>query len=298
MPANVSVIIPNYNGVEFLPALLESLRQQTSRDFEIIIVDDCSPCERTGQLLRELSARNEPQITVMRNERNLGYARTCNRGIASANSRYICLLNNDTVVTERFIERNAAFLEEHPEFGVVSSTIVDQTGRTWFSGGRFQNGVIENLQDDFSGIREVDWVAGTAPFIRREVFERTGLLNETFGMYHEDVEFCARVRARTPFRIGMFSDKLVTHHLDRSEFAEVEAKGSRLLYYRPRNHILLAKMHAPGFVLPTVRTYLGELRALLGGVFRRQHPRDLVRSVHNSVLMFAGIVSGLVRHGG
>ncbi len=296
---NASIVIPNYNGADYLPALIDSIRKQTARDFEVIIVDDCSPDPRTRTVLDEIEKGNGTlPIAVWRNPANVGYAKNANRGIALARGKFICLLNNDTVLAPTFVEKCTSALGSRTDLGAVSPVITDERGATWFSGGRFQNGEIENLCDDFTGIREADWIAGTAPFFRREVFERAGLLSESFGMYHEDVELACRIREKTGFKLGMLSDKLVLHHLSRTEQTDADAKGARLLYYRPRNHLLLVRRYAPGNVGKTVRKYLGELKPIFRDCAARPHPRRIAATLRHAGIVAGAILSGLFTSAG
>lgn len=111
-----------------------------------------------------------------------------------------------------------------------------------------------NLRDDFQGIRSVDFVAGTAPFYRRQLFDTVGLLNEHFYMYHEDVEFCLRVKAETDFRLCMFPEKLVKHYISVSN-----TESSTVAFYRHRNLILILKKYSPRSIPLALIGYLREI---------------------------------------
>src|ERR1035438_1677250 len=89
----VSVVMGAYNGERFLRPAIESIINQTFRDFELIVIDDCST-DSTGQILREFK---DERMRVVRNERNLGIAETLNRGIAIARGEYIALQDHDDV---------------------------------------------------------------------------------------------------------------------------------------------------------------------------------------------------------
>ena len=86
-----SVIIPNYNGVRFLPTVLDALRQQTLRDFEVILADDASVDDSVPFV-----EANYPEVRLLINRHNEGFVRTCNMAVDAARGRLVVLLNNDT----------------------------------------------------------------------------------------------------------------------------------------------------------------------------------------------------------
>ena len=242
----VSIIIPNYNGKEHLGILLPSIADQTFNDYEVLIIDDCSPDKSAVEYIMSF-VKDHKNMRLIENERNMGFVKTCNKGIKLASGEYICILTNDTEVAGNFIQRNVEIMDADSSIGVLSCTIIDKDGNNWFTGGRFEKGFPFNLTDDFQGVRTVDWVAGTACFYRREVFDGAGPLDEGFFVYHEDIEFCLRVRSKTNYKVCAFSDKLVTHYSGGS-------MGRRMSYYLTRNHILLVRMYCPKY-LPKVLAY-------------------------------------------
>ena len=252
-----SIIIPHYNQKECLERLLPSVANQTFKDFEVIIIDDCTPDEATVSFVREF-IRDKPNMYLVQNTVNMRFIKTCNKGIMLANGEYICFLNQDTEIKSTFVERNVTILDSDPSIGALSCVVVDQHGKSWHSGGRYRNGVPSNLKDDFQGLRPVDFVAGTAPFYRREVFEKIGLFDENYIMYHEDIEFGLRMRRQTAYRLCTFSDRLVTH------FMVPSIPRSDLYYYLNRNLVLLSRKYAPIYLpMVLVRIIVREVAARL-----------------------------------
>jgi len=281
----VSVIIPNYNGREYLEKLLPSIADQTFNDYEVIILDDCSPDKSAVEYIKGF-IRNRRNMRLVENEKNLGFVKNCNKGFALASGNYICLLTNDTVVASNFLERNVAVMEADSSIGVLSCMIVDEHGHNWFSGGSFKAGILVNLRDDFTGVRCVDYAAGTAPFYRREVFAKVGYLNESFYMYHEDVEFCLRVRKKTDYKICVFHEKLLTHY-----WYDDPGKLNTRLYYGQRNHMLLLRKYAPRY-LPKVAflTLMDSIIFLARYVFKRNS-----RAISIVITTVHGTIAGLIK---
>ena len=240
----VSIIIPHYNQKLCLQRLFPNLVDQTYKDFEVILIDDCTPDKATITFVRDF-IKDKPNMHLVQNEVNMRFVKTVNRGITLAKGEYLCLLNSDTEIKNNFVQRNVEILDSDPGIGGVTCTIVDQQGKNWFSGGRYRNGLPSNLKDDFQGIRSADFIAGTAVFYRKVIFDRVGLFDENFIMYHEDVEFGLRVKHCTDYRLCTFSEKLVTHILVPS------IPESELCYYDNRNLMFIAREYTP-INIPTV----------------------------------------------
>lgn len=244
----VSIIIPHYNQKDCLQRLFPTIEAQTYKDFEVIIIDDCTPDEETISYVREF-IKDKPYMHLVQNEVNMRFIKTCNKGITLAKGEYICLLNSDTELKSTFVQRNVEILDSDPGIGGLTCSIVDQNGNNWFTGGRYRNGLPSNLLDDFQGVRTADFIAGTAAFYRREIFDRIGLFDETYIMYHEDIEYGLRIKQQTTYRLCTFSDKLVTHVLVPS------IPKSDLHYYNGKNLMLLSKKYSPGS-MPMVILYV------------------------------------------
>jgi hypothetical protein len=122
----VSVVIGSYNGERFLRPAIESILNQTFRDFELIVIDDCS----TDSTLQILEAFRDERMRVVRNQRNLGIAETFNNGIAVAGGEYVALQDHDDVSLPTRLECQVAFLDRHAQVGMVGSdcNIIDEAG--------------------------------------------------------------------------------------------------------------------------------------------------------------------------
>jgi glycosyltransferase involved in cell wall biosynthesis len=117
----VSVLMSVYNGQRYLREAVESILNQTFTDFEFIIVDDGST-DNTWQILQGYAA-SEPQIVLVRNETNVGLAKSLNRGLSLARGEYIARMDADDVSLPERLAAQMAFLDEHPEVGVVGSSV-------------------------------------------------------------------------------------------------------------------------------------------------------------------------------
>lgn len=282
----VSIIIPHYNQVEYLKRLLPSVASQTFQDYEVIIIDDSTPDRSTPEHIRRL-IKDHPTMRLIENRENMGFVRTCNKGIELAKGDYVCFLNQDTEVKNNFVQRNVEIMDADFSIGALSCIVADQDGKNWWSGGSIKKGFPVNLTDDFQGIRSVDFVAGTAAFYRREVFEKIGLFDESFGMYHEDVEFGLRIGAKTDYKICVFSDKLVVHYWVAS------VPRAQMYYLSGRNLILLVRTYLPQLLPRVILKCSTDIVRTLTNDILGLHPwlffHHLLISWHTSRGIFAGL---------
>lgn len=284
----VSIIIPHYNQKECLKVLLPSIANQTFHAYEVIIIDDCTPdksaVEYIGDFIKEY-----PNMRLVENAANMRFIRTVNKGIELAAGEYVCLLNSDTEVKGNFVQRNVEIMDANPFIGGLSCIVVDKEGQNWFTGGIFRRGWPVNLLDDFQGIRPVDFVAGTACFYRKELFDKIGLFDEAFIMYHEDVEFGLRMKTKTDYKACAFAEKLVVHHvvpsIPRGDFD----------YYANRSHVVLVRRYGKRYIAKTtLLLLLISLRQTANLLFLSVAKRDL-KSFLCSLYPIRGVVDGLIR---
>ena len=265
--------------------LLPSIANQTFGDYEVIIIDDATPDRSVLEYINTFIKDHE-NMRLVENTENMRFIKTCNKGIRLAKGEYICLLNSDTEVKSNFVERNVEILDADGSIGVLSCIIVDQDGDNWFTGGSFKGGLPVNLKDDFQGIRSVDWVAGTAPFYRREVFDRIGLFDENYRMYHEDVEFGLRLRAETDFKACMFAEKLVAHYHNIAP----SIPRREVYYLDHRNNILIVKKYCSRYLPKVLIWYtLGIARFLVASILKPRPKLFLC-----ALTSIEGVLAGLI----
>ena len=208
----LSVIIVNYNVRRFLENALSSLsRAMTGIEGEIFVVDNAST---DGSA--EFVAAAYPQVHLIRNLRNLGFARANNLALTRARGRYVLLINPDTVVQEDTLRVMIDFFSTHPDAGLGGCKILNPDGsfqlpcRRSFPTPWVAFTKIVGLSALFPRSRQfgrynltfrdpgetypVDAVSGSFMMITREAYERVGGLDESFFMYGEDLDWCYRVK--------------------------------------------------------------------------------------------------------
>ncbi len=134
MTPAVTVLVPVYNGEGLVDAAIESVLAQTYRDFELLLIDDCS----TDGSCSVIGSYEDTRIRLVRNETNLGQIGTLNRGLAEARGRYVARLDQDDRALPERLARQVEILETEPEVALVGTwmTVVDDEGRqmAWLQG--------------------------------------------------------------------------------------------------------------------------------------------------------------------
>lgn len=193
----VTVIIPNYNGQTFNEKCLEALRRQTCRDFNIVVVDNCSE-DGSADFIEE----HYPEVRLIRLSQNFGFSRAVNEGIRIADTEYIILLNNDTEATDTFVEKLLQAIEGKLDvFSVAAKMLqmadpekIDGAGDLYCAfGWAFAIGKGRNKKRYNKPCNVFSACAGAAIY-RRAVFEAIGYFDEFHFAYLEDVDVGYRAR--------------------------------------------------------------------------------------------------------
>lgn len=198
----VTALVLNYDGVGLIEECLSSLLNQTYRDLEILVVDNHSE-DRSVDLVRH----HFPQVRLIQNEKNLGFAKAINIGIKAATGRYILCLNNDTKLhptcVEQLVETMSSLEGQRGSrvAGLAPKMLLDRSNRSFIdavgnsimpNGSAFNNGIGQIDLGQFDVQIRVFGLCFGAAFIRKDVFEEVGFLDESFFAYYEDVDWCYR----------------------------------------------------------------------------------------------------------
>ena len=247
--AKVSVIILNWNGLEDTVECLESLKNITYHNYEVVLVDNGSE----GNDVRILREKFGNYVHIIEKDKNYGFAEGCNIGmryaLSNLNPDYILLLNNDTVVDPDFLTELVKVAESDPLTGIVGPKICFyyEPNRIQAAGGRInwwtgQISLIGGTRIDmgqFDESREVDWVIGCALLIKQRTIEKIGLLYAGYFAYVEETDWCARA-GKAGFEVVYAPGARVWH---KRRLAAARIDEIRL-YYRTRNLFLFMKRNS------------------------------------------------------
>ncbi|HLC05306.1 MAG TPA: glycosyltransferase [Anaerolineales bacterium] len=195
----VSIVVCVHNKAELTYQCLESIRQHTEPDFEMIVVDDAS----TDQT-RDLLARLE-DATVHRNQANQEFVQANNTGARGARGEYLLFLNNDVRVTPGWLESLVGTMERFPEAGAVGSKLVWPNGTlqeagsiVWADGSCLGYGRGDDPQKpEYNHLREVDFCSAACLLVRADLFRKAGFFDLRYApAFYEDADLCFAVRAQ------------------------------------------------------------------------------------------------------
>ncbi|HJC65016.1 MAG TPA: glycosyltransferase family 2 protein [Candidatus Blautia merdavium] len=195
----VSVIIPNYNGKQYLKTCLDALRTQTSRNFKTILVDNGS---QDGS--REYVQEQYPEVKIVALKENTGFCGAVNAGIRVSASPYVLLLNNDTQAEPEFVEnltkavkkRKNCFSVQAKMLQMHDKTRMDDAGNAYCAfGWAFAEGK-GRPETEYCTERQIFSSCAGAAIYRREILDKIGLFDEEHFAYLEDLDICYRARLR------------------------------------------------------------------------------------------------------
>lgn len=238
----VSVIVVNWNGLSLLDDCFESLRFQTHSNYEVIMVDNGS----VDGSVEHIKSRF-PWVRIIQNPRNLGLSIAYNIGIKESQGQLILLANNDIIAEEHFLEELVKTITISKEIGIVGGKIISsENPRELHS---FPVRFIPSYRKPWSIARlrcnqdrmeivETDIIGVCAMMVKREVIEKTGLLDESYFVYFNEDDFCLRAK-RAGFKL-LYNPRAIIWHKGSATMGKVNLTKIGLFIrgdydYRRRN---------------------------------------------------------------
>lgn len=252
----LSIVIVNYNVKHFLDQCLTSVRRAIAGiDAEVWVVDNNS-VDGSVHMLRE----KFPEVRLIANKENVGFSRANNQAIRQSKGEYVLLLNPDTVVEDDTFTKILGFMDSHPGAGGLGVKMIDGKGnflpeskrglptpdvafykifglsrffprsRTF---GKYHLGFL-----DKDKINEVEILSGAFMFLRREALDKTGLLDEDFFMYGEDIDLSYRI-IRAGYKNYYFPETRIIHY--KGESTKKSSVNYVFVFYRAM--VIFARKH-------------------------------------------------------
>jgi len=243
----LSVIIVNYNVRYFLEQCLNSvIKASEGIDCEIFVVDNNSADGSCAMVSTCFS-----QVRLIRNKENAGFAKACNQAIRQSSGEFILLLNPDTIVDENAFTECLGFMRSHTDAGALGVKMIDGNGRylreskrafpspltAFFKMAGFSKAFPLSplfsryymAHIDIDQIAEIEVLPGAFMFIRKETLEKTGLLDENFFMYGEDIDLSYRI-INAGYKIYYYPEVKIIHF--KGESSKRSPLNSTILFYR------------------------------------------------------------------
>jgi len=259
---DLSIIIVSWNVADLLRACLNSIYAHPNPlDIETIVVDSASS-DNSVEMVRDAF----PQVILLPQRENIGYTRGNNIGLQAARGRHLLLLNPDTEIIGDALAQLVAYLDTHPDVGIVGPHTLNTDGSTQSTRRRFPTKALAFFESTWlegllpqsalawyrvseqadTATFDVDWVQGSALMARREVYAGIGGLDEGYVMFYEEMDWCKRTKD-AGWRVVYMGSAQITHHGGKSTDQVAARKHihyneSRLHYFKKHHGALFAQV--------------------------------------------------------
>jgi len=239
----VFIIILNYNGREFIRQCLAGVFSLNYPNFEVVVVDNNSQ-DASPEEVRKFF----PRTHFIKNEENIGFSAGNNVGIRFALEHmadWVMLLNQDTVVEKNMLEKLVEVGESDPYLGIISPIVLSgKASKVWFSGGKIDWWRMKTIHER-KLIKNInyhsDFISGCAMMVRKEVFAKTGLLDEDFFLYWEDADFSIRAK-KAGYKLAVTPQTQVRH------FEKSSASEGNKIYWLVISGLIFFQKNATPFM--------------------------------------------------
>lgn len=256
--SDISLIIVNRNVGRLLSRCLDSIKASGDISCEVIVVDNASTDGSQDMLSKE-----HPEVKLITNPQNLGFAAACNIGIKAATGKYPILLNPDTLVGPGCLKSLIDFMESNPKAGLAGPKVLNPDGSLqpttraipgyvnilfarkspitaiWPGNPGAASYMLRDLPDDHPSA--VPALAGVCLILRREMLEQTGLLDERYFMYLEDIDLCLTA-SQKGWQAFYVPQAQLMHHWGKSSEQEKARMGEE---HRRSMYLFFEKNHRP-----------------------------------------------------
>lgn len=241
----VSIIIPHWNGIDVLSECLDSLKNTSFDSFEIIVSDNASTDGSQSWI-----SENHPDVILVENKKNYGYAGGCNIGADIAKGEYLLFLNNDTIQEKDWLQPLVHYMDQDETIAACQPKILNYFDRTLFdyaggAGGHmdifcfpYARGRVflhqEKDEGQYNSPDSCFWASGTAMMVRKSNFIEVGKFDEVFFAHMEEIDLCWRLIAMG-LKVGAVPNSVVYH----KNAVSLPMHTHRKYYLNHRNSLLM-----------------------------------------------------------
>lgn len=267
----LAIIILNYNNAKDTIACVNSILSFSNENIHLYVVDNNSSDSSVILLTAAFKENFNRNLTIIQHHKNGGYAAGNNYGIHYAREKfdydYYWILNNDTLVPAKSYQELQRYALAYPDMELIGTVQVfyDRPDFIQSAGGRYHawSGICRDIHKNKAASsipqrgKNADYPSGSSMLVKKTFFEKVGMLNETYFLYFEEIDWVSRARKIYPHKFWDICEKCIIWHKEggtdknkgiaRSHFSE---------YYFHRNRILITFHYYPQFIL-TVLFFLG-----------------------------------------
>ncbi|MBA2846972.1 glycosyltransferase involved in cell wall biosynthesis [Methanococcus maripaludis] len=214
----VSVIMPNYNNEKYLPEAIESIVKQTYKNFEFIVIDDCST-DSSWDIIQNY-AKKDNRIKAFRNEKNLKIVKTRNKGfkLMSSNSKYIAIFDSDDISMPERLEKQFNFLEKNLDYGLIGGhTYIINESSEIIASRKYET----NFKKIIKNIIKKSPVAQPSVMIRKSALLNVGYYNEKYDVC-EDYDLWFKIANN--YKIGNLDEFLLKYRITKTQSKTTQLK--------------------------------------------------------------------------
>ncbi len=254
---DLSIVVVNWNTKQLILDCLASIYRTVHHvTFEIIVVDNASTDDSA-----EAVCRAYPDITLIVNSSNMGFAGANNKALKRMRGKYAVLLNSDTVLTESALENMIDFMERHPDAGLCGPQLLNADGTKQTSVGNYPvlltefmskmlvrylfpekyQAAFSTKQSTYDGPTQVDVIVGACMMARRTAIEAVGMLDDDYFFLYEEIDWCYRMH-RAGWSVYHLPKVQIYHFIGQSRKeinlrSRAESWRSRYLFYKKTLHL-------------------------------------------------------------
>jgi GT2 family glycosyltransferase len=286
----------NWNGFSLTVPCVDSLKQSTLPFYKIIVLDQAST-DGSGEKLRKLYV-NDPQVDVICNEKNFGFAAGTNIGIRKAlemGAEFVFIVNNDTIVDKDCLLHLYKALSSSSSAGVAGPAIMyhSKPEKIWQAGGYFNKLKMGTsvpakgkMYSEIShSSSSVGFLTGCALLIPSQIFKGIGFFDEAYFLYSDDVDFCLRIKD-AGFNMHFVPEAKVWHKIEDIAF---DRSTPLVLYHLARSSVIMLRKNFSG----VERLYGIILRFTIYSIFRIWQILKAGRGLDSFAAWFKGLLHGL-----
>ncbi|MDP2922099.1 MAG: glycosyltransferase family 2 protein [Candidatus Omnitrophota bacterium] len=217
MNSKVDIVMVVSGNMEITKNYIESVISNTKIPYRFIVVDNKSDSVTIGYL-RGLKDALKDRLTLIENSENLGWVKAVNQGFKMSTAPYVCVMNNDVIVSDRWLDNMVEVMDKNQRIGLMNP--------------RWEKGKFEGLKGDYM---ETDWCRGFCVLIKREVIDKIGSFDEAYEFgYWEDHDYSVRA-VKAGYTCGLALNSFVEHIKNVSVKSAMKQKEWDELFARNRD---------------------------------------------------------------